>query len=71
MIRLATENGEPVSFNLPAGFKTDEAAQDARRTAGMAFLKDAGLTLDDRLMSDDVQEIIDSLLFRQFGGRAA
>lgn len=44
---------------------------DARRAAGMKFLAEVGLTLDDRLMSDDVQGIIDSVLFNQVGDKAA
>lgn len=44
---------------------------DARRIAGMKFLADVGLTLDDRLMGDDVQDIIDSVLFNQGAGKAA
>lgn len=70
MIRLATANGQRTPHVLPTEFETDKAAQDARRTAGMAFLKEAGLTLDDRLMSDQVQDIIDGLLFRDANGTA-
>ncbi len=44
---------------------------DARRAAGMKFLAEAGLTLDDRLMSDDVQGIIDSVLFNHHADQAA
>ena len=44
---------------------------DVRRHAVMKFMTDVGLGLDDRLLSDEVQGIIDSALFLQADDKAA
>lgn len=65
MMKLVTADGLEITSDMVHGAETSTPDQDARRTAGLAFLKEAGLTLDDRLLSDDVQSIIDGLLFSQ------
>lgn len=69
MIRLVHSDG---SLTDPTPVKpTDFYSVDARRAARMKFLSDVGLTLDDRLLSDDVQDIIDTVLFNQVADKAA
>lgn len=71
MMKLVTADGLYITAETDHGSEPPNSPQDARRSAGMAFLKEAGLTLDDRLLSDDVQSIIDGLLFTNTADKAA
>ncbi len=87
MIRLVSEDGTLIdptkvsatttkkianaALTVVPALTNEDIARDARRASGMRFLSDAGLTLDDRLLDDDVQSIIDSVLFGNAGQCAA
>lgn len=82
MIRFVSINGTLVDPVLEARDEAMAAKRDVktpghffpidvRRHAAMKFMTEVGLTLEDRMMSDEVQGIIDSALFIQADDQAA
>lgn len=73
MMRLVTENGtliDPATLDQET-LTPKDARVDARAEANMTFLSDLGLRLNDRMLSTDVQDIIDRALWADVGKHAA